>query len=82
MKRAMAAEAEAMRDAKARRILASGEEKAAKLLQEAARNMQGTAGSGAIQLRFLQTMNDVSSDNANIVVIPMPVHLLYELFNS
>ncbi len=82
MIRALAAEAEADRQARARRVLASGEERAAKILREAAKNLEGSAGPGAVQLRYLQTMNDISAEDTNIVVLPMPVNLLHALFTS
>lgn len=74
LQRAMAAEAEATREAKARVIAAEGEQKASLKLKEAA-DMIGRA-SGAVQLRFLQTLNTIAADRNNTIVIPIPTEIL------
>jgi len=75
MQRAMARQAEAERERRAKIIAAEGEFQAAEKLTAAARTI-GTEPT-AIQLRFLQTLLEVSaSSGAKTVVFPVPVDLL------
>ncbi|KAL7672180.1 hypothetical protein ACOME3_007074 [Neoechinorhynchus agilis] len=74
MQRAMAAEAEADRDAKAKIIAAEGERQASSALKEAA-DIIG-ASPAAIQLRYLQTLNAISVDNNSTIVFPIPLDML------
>ncbi len=74
MRRAMAHQAEAERDRRARVIAADGEYQASTRLADAARVMADTPG--AMQLRLLQTVSDVASDQNSTLVMPLPVELL------
>ena len=74
MRRAMAHQAEAERDRRARVIAADGEYQASTRLADAARVMADTPG--ALQLRLLQTVSDVASDKNSTLVMPLPVELL------
>ena len=70
MKRAMAKQAEAEREKRAAIIASEGEIKAAKNLSEAAALMASEPG--ALQIRTLQTIRDISQDPSEKVVIFMP----------
>jgi regulator of protease activity HflC (stomatin/prohibitin superfamily) len=74
MRRAMAHQAEAERDRRARVIAADGEFQASARLADAARVMADTPG--AMQLRLLQTVTDVTSEQNSTLVMPLPVELL------
>lgn len=70
MKRAMAKQAEAEREKRAAIIASQGELASAKNLAEAAKIM--TSQPGALQLRTLQTIRDISQDPSEKIVIFMP----------
>lgn len=74
MKRAMARQAEAERDKRAKVIHAEGEFLAAQQLSEAA-NIISSAPS-ALQLRYLQTLSDISSDQSRTIIFPLPMDLI------
>ena len=74
MKRAMARQAETERDRRAKVINAEGEFQAAERLVEAAKMIQEAPA--ALQLRFLQTMNDVAEENTSFVFMPIPMDML------
>lgn len=74
MRRSMSAQAEAERDRRARVINADGELQASTKLSQAARAMNETPG--ALQLRLLQTVTDVATENNSTLVMPLPVELL------
>jgi regulator of protease activity HflC (stomatin/prohibitin superfamily) len=74
MRRAMARQAEAERDRRAKVIHAEGEFEAAKRLSEAA-NVMATEG-GAMQLRLLQTLSDVTAEKNSTLIFPVPIELL------
>ncbi len=74
MQRAMARQAEAERERRAKVIAAEGEVQAAKMLNEAARVM--SEHPGAMQLRMYQTLNDMAAEPASKIVLPIPVELL------
>ncbi|MGZ8562697.1 MAG: slipin family protein [Candidatus Limnocylindria bacterium] len=74
MKRAMARQAEAERDKRAKVIHAEGEFMAAQQLSEAA-NIISSAPS-ALQLRYLQTLADISSDQTRTIIFPLPMDLI------
>ncbi len=74
MQRAMAAQAEAERERRAKVINAEGEFQAAKRLTQAAQII--SAYPQALQLRYLQTMREMTSEAKNATVIPIPVDLL------
>jgi regulator of protease activity HflC (stomatin/prohibitin superfamily) len=74
MKRAMARQAEAERERRAKVIAAQGEEQAAETLARAAQALAGRPES--MQLRTLQTLVEVSANQSTTVVFPIPVELL------
>ncbi len=77
MQRAIARQAEAERERRAKIINAEGELQAAEKLREAAEIMQRSAG--ALQLRYLQTLVEIATENATTVVFPVPIDLLTAL---
>ncbi len=79
MKRIMAMQAEAERERRAKIIRADGEYQAARKLVEAAQILEESKG--AMMLRILQTLNEVAADQANTIVLPIPVEIL-EYFRS
>jgi regulator of protease activity HflC (stomatin/prohibitin superfamily) len=74
MQRAMAAQAEAERERRAKIVHAEGEAQAAQKLAEAAKII-GSQPS-AIQLRYLQTLTQISTEKTNIIVFPLPIDLI------
>jgi regulator of protease activity HflC (stomatin/prohibitin superfamily) len=74
LRRAMAREAEADRDARALQISAEAEQKASRVLANAAAAMAQYPG--AMQLRFLQTVSEVAAEKNSTLVMPIPVELL------
>src|SRR5438105_5635673 len=74
MQRAMARQAEAEREKRAKIIHASGEFEAAKQLAEAAR-IVGTEPA-TIQLRYLQTLTEIASEKNSTIVFPIPIEFL------
>ncbi len=74
MQRAMARQAEAERERRAKIIAAEGEFQAAEKLTAAAKTI-GTEAA-AIQLRYLQTLVEVSTGNTNTLVFPIPMDFL------
>jgi regulator of protease activity HflC (stomatin/prohibitin superfamily) len=79
MKRAMARQAETERDRRAKVINAEGEYQAAERLVEAATMMREAPI--ALQLRFLQTMSDISEENTTFAFLPLPMEML-EVFKD
>ena len=73
MQRAMAKQAEAERERRAKVINAEGEYQAAQRLQEAAAIIQEFPV--ALQLRFLQTLREVAAENNSTTLFPIPVDL-------
>jgi len=74
MQRAMARQAEAERERRAKIINAEGEFQAAERLAEAGRIMAATPTT--IQLRFLQTLVEVASERNSTIILPVPIDLL------
>ncbi len=74
LQRAMAREAEATRDAKALRISAEAELQVSHVLSEAAGVM--SRNPSALQLRFLQTVTEVATEQNSTLVLPIPIELL------
>jgi regulator of protease activity HflC (stomatin/prohibitin superfamily) len=74
MQRAMARQAEAERERRAKIIAAEGELQASQKLSEAAQVME--ARPMTLQLRYLQTINEMSSEKATMMIVPLPVDLL------
>ncbi|KAL3090625.1 hypothetical protein niasHT_023470 [Heterodera trifolii] len=77
LQRAMAAEAEAAREARAKVIVAEGEQKASRALKEAADVIAESPQ--AIQLRYLQTLNSISAEKNSTIIFPFPIDLLSSL---
>jgi len=73
MQRAMAKQAEAERERRAKVINAEGEFQAATRLAEAAGKMQGFPY--ALQLRYLQTLREVSAESNSTTLFPIPIDL-------
>jgi regulator of protease activity HflC (stomatin/prohibitin superfamily) len=80
MKRAMAREAESERERRAKVIHAEGEYQAAARLRDAARMIE--AHPMAMQMRFLQTLVEVGSENNTTIVFPIPLDLITPLFQG
>jgi regulator of protease activity HflC (stomatin/prohibitin superfamily) len=74
MQRAMAKQAEAERERRAKVIAAEGELEASHKLSEAAKNMALEPMS--LQLRYLQTLREMSTERATTTIIPFPIELL------
>ncbi|EDX11570.1 band 7 protein AGAP004871 [Drosophila simulans] len=77
LKRALAVEQEAMREAKAKVAAAQGERDAVTALKEAADIME--TNPIALQLRYLQTLNSICNDNTRSYVFPFPVDIVRNL---
>jgi regulator of protease activity HflC (stomatin/prohibitin superfamily) len=74
MQRAMARQAEAERERRAKVIAAEGEYQASERLKDAAAVMAQEPIT--VQLRYLQTLLEIGSTNSSIIVFPIPVDLL------
>jgi regulator of protease activity HflC (stomatin/prohibitin superfamily) len=74
MVRAIARQAEAERERRAKVIHAEGELQASAKLLEAAQML--AQAPQAMQLRYLQTLTQIASDKSNTIVFPMPIDLL------
>lgn len=74
MKRTMAKQAEAEREKLSIIMKSEGEKMAAQNLSDAAKTMSEV--SGALHLRTLSTINDVSSDQSNTIVFALPIEVL------
>jgi len=79
LQRAMAAEAEAIRDAKAKIVAAKGEQDASRALTEAASIISESPG--AMQLRYLQTLHAISAEKNSTIIFPLPMDILSALTN-
>ena len=75
MQRAIAREAEAIREKRSRIIKAEGEQEAAKKLAEAADTI--TASPGALELRRLQTLTEIGVEHNSTIIAMLPVELLH-----
>jgi regulator of protease activity HflC (stomatin/prohibitin superfamily) len=73
MQRAMARQAEAERERRAKVIAAEGEYQASERLKDAANVM--SANPTTLQLRFLQTMLEMSSERSSTIILPLPIEL-------
>jgi len=80
MQRAMARQAEAEREKRAKIIHAAGEFEASKMLTDAA----GVIGSepAAIQLRYLQTLTEIAAEKNSTIVFPIPIEILSLIPNT
>ena len=74
MQRAMAAQAEAERERRAKVVHAEGEYQAAEKLAQAAKVISSQPS--ALQLRYLQTLSVIATERSNIIVFPLPMDLV------
>lgn len=74
MKRAMAKQAEAERERRAKIIAAEGEYQASEKLNAAAEII--SKNPIGIQLRYLQTLSEIATENNSVIVFPLPIDLL------
>jgi regulator of protease activity HflC (stomatin/prohibitin superfamily) len=80
MIRAIAKQAEAERQRRAKVIHAEGEQQAAQKLVEAA--MKLAESPNAIQLRYLQTLGDIAGEKNSTIVFPVPIDTIRTLFSG
>ena len=80
MQRAMAKQAEAERERRAKIIHAEGEQQASAKLLEAANTL--SQNPSTIQLRYLQTLVEIGAENSTTIVFPMPIDLMKGLFEK
>ena len=91
LQRAMAAEAEAARNARAKVIAAEGEHKASRSLRQAAEVIMDSPAAlqvihklyrlwklifFIIQLRYLQTLNSISAEHNSTIIFPVPIDII------
>ena len=79
MQRAMAAQAEAERERRAKVVHAEGEYQAATKLAEAASII--ATEPAALQLRYLQTVTSIATERTNTILFPLPLDLLNAFMN-
>lgn len=79
MQRAMAKQAEAERERRAKVIAAEGEYQAAEKLSQAAEIMQRQPQ--ALQLRYLQTLREIATENNSTTIFPVPIDI-FEVFRK
>ena len=77
MQRAMAAEAEASREARAKVISAEGEQKASVALKDAADIINQSPI--ALQLRYLQTLTTIAAEKNSTIIFPVPIEMMKKL---
>ena len=80
MKRAMAKQAEAERERRAKIISADGEYQAAKTLLEASQIM--AQNPITLQLRYLQTLTEIATEKNSTILFPLPLEILKAFTNS
>jgi len=80
LQRAMAAEAEAAREARAKVVAAEGEHKASRALKEAADVINESPS--ALQLRYLQTLNQISAEKNSTIIFPIPIEMMRGLMGK
>jgi hypothetical protein len=80
MQRAMARQAEAERERRAKVIHAEGEFQAASRLSEAAAVL--SSAPAAIQLRYLQTLSEIGAEQNSTIVFPLPIDLIGPLLKA
>jgi len=80
LQRAMAAEAEASREARAKVIAAEGEQKASRALKEA--SMIISEAPSALQLRYLQTLNSIAAEKNSTIVFPLPIDMMSKFMSK
>jgi erythrocyte band 7 integral membrane protein len=74
MQRAMATEAEAAREARAKVVAAQGEQNASVALKDAADTIAQSPI--ALQLRYLQTLTTISAEKNSTIIFPIPMELM------
>merc|ERR1719204_147223 len=74
LQRAMAAEAEASREARAKVIAAEGEMNASRALKEASDIIAESPQ--ALQLRYLQTLQSIATEKNSTIIFPLPIDML------
>lgn len=77
MQRAMATEAEATREARAKVVAAEGEQKASVALKQAADVINQSPV--ALQLRYLQTLTHIAAEKNSTIIFPIPLEMLKSL---
>jgi len=80
LQRAMAAEAEAAREARAKVISAEGEQKASQALKEASDIISESPA--ALQLRYLQTLTHISAEKNSTIIFPLPIELMKSMLDG
>ena len=80
MQRAMAKQAEAEREKRAKIIHAAGEAQAARTLREAAQEL--AVSPTALQLRYLQTLTEIATEKNSTIIFPLPIDMLRGFFDK
>jgi regulator of protease activity HflC (stomatin/prohibitin superfamily) len=80
MKRAMARQAEAERERRAKVIAAQGELQASETLAQAAHTLAQEPS--ALQLRYLQTVTEIAAENNSTTIFPIPIELFRPFLQS
>ncbi len=80
MQRAMAAQAEAERERRAKVVHAEGEAQAAEKLADAAKVISSQPS--ALQLRYLQTLAGIATERSNVILFPLPMDLIAPLLGK
>ena len=79
MRRAIARQAEAERERRAKVISAQGELQASETLAQAARMLSSEPAS--LQLRYLQTLTEIAAENNSTTIFPLPIEMLKPFFH-
>jgi regulator of protease activity HflC (stomatin/prohibitin superfamily) len=80
MQRAMARQAEAEREKRAKVIHADGELLASRVLADASAVL--SSESGAMQLRYLQTLAEIATENSSTTIFPIPIDILRPFYEA
>ena len=80
MQRAMAKQAEAEREKRSKVIHAEGELLASQRLADAARVLQSEPA--ALQLRYLQTLSEIATENSSTTIFPIPIDILRPFYEN
>src|SRR6185312_1976216 len=80
MQRAIAKQAEAEREKRAKIIHAEGEKQAAKALSEAAKQIASEPLT--IQLRYLQTLTEIATEKNSTIIFPLPIDMIEILLKN
>jgi len=80
LQRAMAAEAEASREARAKVIAAEGEMNASRALKEASDIISESPQ--ALQLRYLQTLQSIAAEKNSTIIFPLPIDMIHRAINK